>query len=207
MPDPAEPVAPGRFIVLEGLDGAGTTTQSALLASHLRTAGRTVIETHEPTDGLVGRLIRSALRREPGAVHLDTLPWMFAADRSDHLTRLVQPSVDAGIDVISDRYLHSSLAYQSTQRPFEQIWSLNEHFRVPDLTVFVHISVEVGLSRIQRRGAVREVFEERDRLEAIAVQYERVFERVQGRGDRVVRVDGEASIEDVHRRIVAALGD
>ena len=75
----------GRFFVLEGLDGAGTTTQAARLAAHLREHGREVIETHEPTDGPVGRLIRQALRGEEGAVDRQTLPWMFAADRADHL--------------------------------------------------------------------------------------------------------------------------
>lgn len=195
----------GRFIVLEGLDGAGTTTQAARLTAWLRSQGREVVPTHEPTDGPVGRLIRQALRREEGAVHLDTLPWMFAADRADHLTRLVEPSLRAGVDVVSDRYLHSSLAYQSTQRPLEQVWSLNEQFRVPDLTVFMQIPVEVGLARITARGSSREVFEEQARLDAIAGQYEVVLERLEERGDPIVRVDGEASIEEVHAAIVAAV--
>lgn len=191
----------GRFVVLEGLDGAGTTTQAQRLAAWLREAGRTVVETHEPTDGPVGRLIRAALREEAGAVARSTLPWMFAADRADHLSGLVEPTLAAGSDVVSDRYLHSSLAYQSIDRPLEQVFALNAAFRVPDLTCFVRVPVEVCLARIEARGGIREIFEKRDQLEAIKRQYDRVLERLKQRGDPIVDIDGDAPIDQVEARI------
>ncbi|MFK7930105.1 MAG: dTMP kinase [Myxococcota bacterium] len=200
----------GRFIVLEGLDGAGTTTQSARLARALRAKGRDVVETHEPTDGPVGRLIRQALQRSEGAVARSTLPWMFAADRADHLSRLVEPTLRAGGDVISDRYLHSSLAYQSLDYPLEDIFALNASFRVPDLTIFVDVSVDTCLARISARGEALELFERRESLEAISAQYTAVFERLTERGDPIVHIDGDAAIEHVAEQILNAvqrLGD
>jgi len=197
----------GRFIVLEGLDGAGTTTQARLLAATLRERGHEVVETHEPTDGPVGRLIRQALRGQDGAVHRSTLPWMFAADRADHLTRLVEPSLGAGADVISDRYLHSSLAYQSLDRDLDQVYALNAPFRAPDLTLFVGVPVQACLDRIEARGGVREIFEKREQLEAISRQYDTVLDLLAGRGDRIVHIDGDAPISTVQARILAAVDE
>jgi len=195
----------GRFFVLEGLDGAGTTTQAARLAAHLREHGREVIETHEPTDGPVGRLIRQALRGEEGAVDRQTLPWMFAADRADHLTRLVEPTLARDADVISDRYLHSSLAYQSLDRPLDLVYSLNADFRVPDLTIFVRVPVDVCLARIEARGGVREIFEKREQLAAILEQYLLVLDRLEARGDSIAYVNGDAPVDEVEAAIRAAV--
>ncbi len=195
-----------RFVVLEGLDGAGTTTQRERLADRLRAAGRAVLTTHEPTDGPVGRLIRATLRREPGAVDPGCLPWMFAADRADHLARTVDPALAAGAVVITDRYLHSSLAYQSLDLPLEDVFALNRHFRVPDLTVMVDVPVEECLRRIDARGAARELFEEQDRLERIAAAYEAVIARLTARGDRIARISGVGPIEAVEDRIWALVG-
>lgn len=195
----------GRFIVLEGLDGAGTTTQRGRVTAWLRSQGKTVVETFEPTDGFIGREIRRALRQEEGAVHRSTLPWMFAADRADHLSRLVDPALQRGDWVISDRYLHSSLAYQSLDRALEEIWELNHRFRAPDLTLFVAVSVDTCLERMARRGGTAELFEQREALQRVAASYERVMARLQERGDTIVRIDGDAPIESVTTAIQNAM--
>src|SRR3989442_1021120 len=100
----------GRFIVLEGIDGAGTTTQTVELSVALRKDGRKVVVTREPSGRWVGQLIREVLVGQkmfpPAAVAL-----LFAADRLDHLEREIKPALAGGEDVISDRYLLSSLAY------------------------------------------------------------------------------------------------
>lgn len=193
------------FYVIEGLDGAGTTTQMAGLAAYLTGKGKTVVTTHEPTDGPVGRLIRSTLRREPGAVDPSCLPWMFAADRADHLHRTVEPALADGAVVIADRYLHSSLAYQSLDLPLEEVFALNQRFRVPDRTVLLDVPVDVCLARIDARGAARELFEEHERLERIAEAYDRVVERLIARGDTIVRVAGVGSPRAVLERVIDAL--
>jgi len=191
------------FIVIEGLDGAGTTTQLARLTDRLTAAGRRVLATHEPTDGPIGRLIRQTLRGEPGAVDPACLPWMFAADRADHLSRRIEPTLRAGGVVLTDRYLHSSLAYQSLDLPLADVFALNRHFRVPDLTIIVDVPVAECLRRIDARGAARELFEEQDRLERIAAAYQAVIALLRDRGDPIVRVDGAQPVDQVQAAIWA----
>ncbi len=104
----------GKFIVFEGLDGAGTTTQLHLLEKNLKEAGVTVFATAEPTDSAIGRLIRSVLRKEI-SVEPKTLAMLYATDRYEHLYGKggIIEHLDAGDTVICDRYLYSSIAYQS----------------------------------------------------------------------------------------------
>jgi dTMP kinase len=193
------------FIVLEGLDGAGTTTQLSRLAERLTARGHTVHTTREPSDGPVGRWIRRTLMHDPEAPAPSTLPWMYAADRADHLAREVEPALERGEVVLSDRYFHSSLAYQSLQRPLDEVAALNASFRVPDLTVFVEVPVDVSLARIEARGEARELFEERGKLIAIRDAYHVVIARLQERGDRIVTVDGSLSMDGVEKAIAAAV--
>ena len=195
----------GRFLVLEGLDGAGTTTQAARLADQLRSQGWGVVETCEPTDGPVGRLIRATLRRDEGAPAVATLPWMFAADRADHLARVVEPALAADRWVVSDRYLPSSLAYQSPDGDLALVDSLNRWFRVPDLTIFLDVPVEDCLARIAARGGVRDIFENRAQLERIAARYEAVREHLIRRGDPVAVVDGTPAADVVAKAVQAAV--
>ena len=134
---------------------------------------------------------------------MESLPWLFAADRSDHLFRTVEPALARGATVVSDRYYHSSLAYQSLTMPLEQVAALNR-FRAPDLTVFLDVPVDVCLERIGRRGGPREIYERRDRLQRIAEAYEAVLDLVMARGEHVVRLDGTRSPEAVHNAILDA---
>ena len=191
------------FISVEGLDGAGTTTQVARLVERLQAAGHPTHRTFEPSDLPIGRMIRSSLRQEEGAPGRPALPWMFAADRADHLDREVLPAMDRGEHVVTDRYVPSSLAYQALEVDMDIVWSLNAHFRAPDLTVFVHVPVDLGLERIGARGSDREVYEKRDLLERVAANYEQALQRLTDRGDRIERIDGSASIDDVHAAIWA----
>ena len=195
----------GRFIVIEGLDGAGTTTQCARLVRYLRARGRPTILTQEPTDGEVGRLIRRVLRRKPESPDVRALPWLFAADRADHLFSEIEPALSVGTSVVSDRYYHSSLAYQSLTLPLERVHALNNAFRVPDLTVFVDVGVDEALRRIESRGASREIYEERSRLEQIHHQYEQVLDMLRQKGESIVIVDGNTSIVEVAANIQTAV--
>jgi len=189
------------FIVIEGLDGAGTTTQTALLAERLRASGRTVHTTREPTGGLIGQVLRRSLRGEPDAPPPSVLPWLFAADRADHLVREIEPALSRGEVVISDRYIPSSLAYQSLTLPLEEVFALNASFRVPDLTLFLEVPVDTCLLRIASRPS-QEIFEERRQLEKIAKSYLQVCHFLRSRGERVVRIDGTASPSEVLEELV-----
>ncbi len=193
-----------RFIVIEGLDGAGTTTQTARLTETLSKRSLSVLATREPTNGPVGRILRSVLRGDADAPALETLPWLFAADRADHLYRSVLPALAAGTWVISDRYYHSSLAYQMLTLPFQQIRDLNRAFRAPDLTVFLDVTVDACLERISNRPE-KEIFEERSRLEAIDLNYQKVLAELRFQGENIVTIDGLQSPDEVERDILAAV--
>lgn len=191
----------GRFIVLEGVDGAGTTTQAGRLTDRLRASGASVVQTAEPTDGPVGSLVRRVLRNEHGAADPQALPWLFAADRADHIARLVCPALASGTWVVADRYLPSSLAYQSLDRSMEEIAVLNQQFPLPDLTLLLRVPAEVAMERITSRGAGRDRFESRETLERVARAYDAAMAWVAARGGRVVTLDGTQSPEAVEAEV------
>ena len=193
------------FIVIEGLDGAGTTTQVQRLVYALQEDGAAARSTREPTGGPIGRVIRHTLGGHEDAPSVHSLPWMFAADRSDHLTRTVEPALEAGTIVVSDRYVPSSLAYQSLTLPLEDVLALNARFRVPDLLVFVRAPVATCLARIRARSDSREIYEDDEPLNAVSDAYDRVLERLSQRGDRIVEVDGTQSVDDVATAIEDAV--
>ena len=121
---------PGRFIAIEGIDGSGTTLQTRLLADWLAARGHTVLETREPSHGPIGVLVRERLSVRSAPLEPAALALLFAADRLDHLAREVVPAIARGAVVLSDRYLLSSLAYQSLD--CDAAWVRE---RVEDLTL------------------------------------------------------------------------
>ncbi|HEX7623612.1 MAG TPA: dTMP kinase, partial [Anaeromyxobacteraceae bacterium] len=148
----------GRFLVLEGLDGAGTTTQAQRLAAWLREQGRRVHVTAEPSGGPVGALVRQVLTRRvagaPGAAggpagfDAQALALLFAADRLDHLAVEIAPRLAEGWDVVSDRFTLSSLAYQAIACG-DAVWveQVNARARAPDATLFLEVRPAVALRR------------------------------------------------------------
>lgn len=195
------------FLVIEGLDGAGTTTQAGQLAQALRARGLRTTETHEPTERPIGRTLRQALRREltlPDGEPLDpaTMALLFAADRIDHLRATVEPALRRGEVVISDRYVHSSLAYQSDELPIRWVDAINARARKADLVLWLEVPVEVCLERLARRGGVPDIYERKDVLERVAQRYE---EALRLRPERVVRIDGTASLDGVTSELVRAI--
>ena len=197
----------GRFIVLEGIDGAGTTTQLGLLQEWLRAHGKEVVGTREPTGRSVGQVIRATLQKKEGAPPRVCLPWLFAADRSDHMESVVKPALQRGTWVLSDRYYHSSLAYQTLDLPFDEVMDLNKTFPIPDVTLFLKIDVDTSLQRIQTRDDTREIFETRSILETVAAQYETVNTRLRARGDTLVDIDATQTPDAVFQDILTVLQD
>jgi dTMP kinase len=190
-------VSRGRFIVLEGIDGAGTTTQTDRLVAHLRARGRQAIATREPSGGPVGRLLREILlgqHRTPdgGSVGGSTMALLFAADRLDHLQREVEPQLAAGVDVISDRYLLSSLAYQAVEADRPWVASLARGIRQPDLTVLVDLPIEVAAERRRRAGRPVERYDADSFLARVAENYRQL-----ARETGAAIVDGTGPLEEV----------
>jgi len=155
----------GLFIVIEGIDGTGKSTQTRLLEDWLRAQGRTVVRDREPTDGPWGKRLRESAatgRLSPG----DELEY-FLRDRREHVEGVITPALEAGTDVILDRYYFSNMAYQGARgfAPAE-IRRRNEEFApVPDVLLILDLPVDDAISRIGDRGDRVNEFEQRGSLE------------------------------------------
>jgi dTMP kinase len=200
-------------LVLEGIDGAGTTTHAARLADRLRAARVPVRATREPSDGPIGTLVRQVLTgrmvvpggRAPGWA---TMALLFAADRMDHVESEIEPFLADGGVVVSDRYDASSLAYQSVSSgrqakdAVEWIRSLNRHVRRPDLTIVLDVSPETAAQRRLLRGEAAQLYDHYEVQRALAAFYRDLAKHMPN--DNVVVIDSSDAIEEVHDRIWSA---
>ncbi|MBK7537318.1 MAG: dTMP kinase [Myxococcales bacterium] len=194
-----------RLIVIEGLDGAGTTTQARLVVEALRQQGVPAHLTREPSDGPVGRLIREMLVGQHSIdgqpLSQTTFSLLFAADRLDHLQREVEPALARGEVVISDRWYHSSLAYQGTATERAWIDLLNQRARRPDLTVLLRVRAETAARRRLAAGRAQELFEDLAMQERVAAGYDQVFAALTDR-EPVVVLDGEREVDRVFAELM-----
>jgi dTMP kinase len=188
----------GILIVIEGLDGAGLSTQAALLEEYLRGKNKKVLLTKEPTSSPIGMLIRSALRRNH-EVSLFALQLLFAADRAEHLEKEIEPALREYIIVISDRYILSSLAFGSVDNDVEFLKQINARFRKPDLTVIIDTPPKVCLKRIKKNRDNLELFEEERRLEVVRKRFLALTDYFKP----TFVVDGDRAKEQVSRDIRA----
>ncbi|HUQ08611.1 MAG TPA: dTMP kinase [Kofleriaceae bacterium] len=198
-----------KLIVLEGLDGAGTTTQARRLGDALAARGKTAHVTREPSDGPVGRLIREMLTGGHAitgqSISQATFGLLFAADRLDHVQREVEPALAAGHVVISDRWYHSSLAYQGTGAERDWIRVLNGRARRPDLTVFLRVRAAVAAERRVAAGRAQELFEDLPMQEKVYAGYEDVLADLAAAGEPITILDGEQPLDAVTAAILAAV--
>ncbi len=197
-----------KFIVLEGLDGAGTTTQAALLHEHLEKLKTKSLLTREPTDSPIGRLIRDVLagRKMRQQLSERELALLFAADRLEH-SRSIESRRATGLHVISDRYLYSSLAYQTLDPSISADWviEINGGFAVPDLTIYLSVPVDECLRRISLRKENPTIYENRDFLQTISDNYIRLASYYKAHAGPLAMIDGSKPVEDVHRAVLSAL--
>ncbi len=192
------------FIAIEGLDGAGTTTQLGILSEKLEQTGRKVFSTFEPTDGEIGRLIRRVLRHEVD-IERKALAMLYSADRYEHLYGKggISEMLSKGYVAISDRYFYSSFAYQMLDADYGFIRSLNP-YPAPEHLIFIDPPVDTCLERIAKRSGERELFERRELLTKVRENYLRSFEDLDGDVD-FIHVEGVLDIEGTRDRIFAAL--
>lgn len=192
---------PGKLIVLEGLDGSGTTTQIHLLGQRLGRLQPAYL-THEPSDGPLGLQIRMVLEH---LVRVDpaTLAALFAADRADHLYHDdggggIVARLRSGTHVVTDRYYLSSFAYQGMNLDWGWLWDLHAHCIRPDLTLFLDVSPEVCVRRIAAgRGERYDLFENLPTLTRVRENYLAAIERLRAAGEAISVIDGNASPEGV----------
>ena len=201
---------PGLFIVFEGGEGAGKSTQVGLLRDALIAQGREVVVTREPGGTPAAEAIR-ALVLDPANAGLDSRAeaLLFAAARAEHVAALIRPALDRGAVVVCDRYIDSSVAYQGLGRDLgaEKIreisaWATENLF--PDLTVVLDIDPVIGLAR------AGQVSEAPDRMESEDLSFhqmvrEAFLSAAASDADRYLVLDATGDPADIHRKIVARI--
>lgn len=192
-----------NFIVFEGIDGAGTSTQIKKL---IERGGENFIATAEPTTGETGRFLRRMLC---GEFHVDekTNAYLFAADRCEHIFGKggVKELCESGKIVVSDRYFFSSMAYQSVSCGDELPRLLNSPFPLPEILFFFEINPEISLGRVNARGENKEIYETIEKQKAIAAQYEKVISEYEKKagdsGMKLIRINAADTIENISDEI------
>ena len=190
----------GRFIVIEGIDGAGTTTQTRLLVDWMNERGWRARATGEPSQGPIGRLLREILGGAHGRVDGTAMALLFAADRLDHLAREVEPALAEGVHVVSDRYTHSSLAYQAEEADRSLVAEINRRARPVDLTLLLDLPAEVAAERRARAGRPVERYDDLAVQRRVAARYAELAREL-GDRERIVVVPAQGSIEEVQARL------
>lgn len=207
--DEAQGAPRGLFIVLEGVDGAGTTTQRERLATWLSGLGYAVHCTAEPSSGPVGRLIRSLLSAQATPFDPDGMALLFAADRRDHIDREIRPQLARGAIVISDRFVLSSLAYQTSAGvPRDFVFDINHGSRglhEPDLTLFVQVPGTIAAQRRAARASEREIYDDLPVQERVAAAYAREAQALAARGRDCRAIDGTGTPDEVEALLRQAI--
>ena len=197
----------GKFIVFEGLDGSGKTTQMRLLLQYLESKGEACYSTKEPTDSPFGEMLRSCLK---GKIDTNeyTIAALFAADRLDHVldsANGIKKKLEEGVNVLSDRYYFSSYAYNGEFVPFDWVVELNRIAREtmrPDLTVFIDLPSEESMRRVARRHEA-ERYETIEKQKKIRERFFAAFERFPE--EKVAIVVSEEKIEKTQAKIREAV--
>ncbi len=191
----------GILIAVEGIDGAGKTTQVTKLKQALENAGQSVISSKEPTDGQWGSILRQSATK--GRLSLDEELRTFINDRAEHVATVIQPNLDEGRIVILDRYYYSTIAYQGARGADVATVSREMHsrgFPEPDAVFILDVDPVIGIHRIAHdRGEEPNHFEDRASL----AQARAIFIGMEGAN--VHRLDGCQTIGDVHLQIISTL--
>ena len=173
------------FLVLDGIDGSGTTTHTKMLVSYLEMLGLKVHLTQEPSKNEIGLLVRQFLKNNEIPPSTDAL--LFAADRDLHYKKEIKPKLDHGFIVVSDRYIESSIIYQSVQSDeisIEWIKQINKFARSPDLTIILDIDPKISLAR--KSQEILEKFEDTKFLDKVRTLY---LDRAKAEGYHIINTN------------------
>ena len=203
---------PGTFITFEGIDGSGKSTQLRLLGNFLRANGCDALLTREPGGTAIGVRLRAALLDAMEEVDPLTELLVFAADRAQHVRRMLRPAIEAGRVVISDRYADATVAYQGAGRGFApelvaQIVQLATEGLKPDLTLLFDLTIEESTNRTARRSSSKTSSKiSRDRLDIEHADFHtRVrnayLQIARSEPERVKLIDTSGPVEHTHERV------
>lgn len=199
------------FIVLEGIDKAGKSTQAELLKNYFLANQQQAVISSEPTDGPIGRLIREAMQSKIIAIKHkekfdEQMAYLFTADRYYHLFNDIDGVYKLinkdHTHVIATRYHFSSLAYNcNTQDEFIFIATLNQRFPNPDVVFYIDIPLELSLYRLNNSSS-KEIYETKKKLEKVRQNYKNIFKTYEG---KILKIDGSESIKEIHKKILIFL--
>jgi len=158
------------FVVFEGPDGSGLSTQTNLLTKWFRAKGEKVLLTKEPTNNMIGGVIRTILKKE-WKVDMKTFALLFSADRAHHLSSEIEPALKDGFNVICDRYILSTLAFNVERGTLEWLKELNSKFRRPDFVFELDVPGKICLERIKKSRFGMEFFEKPEKLDSVRKNY------------------------------------
>ena len=188
----------GKFIVFEGLDGSGQSTQIMLLEQYLKKKGRKVYTTNEPSSNVIGGLIRSILKSHI-ALGNTGVQLLYSADRAHHLEVDIMPALEAGIDVITSRYFYSTIAFGSINNDVEWLEKISEKFPKPDIAIFLNVPPKECLKRINGSRFRTELFEKEKKLKKAYETYLKIIKNEKYK--ELVNVNGNRSIKEVARDV------
>lgn len=191
----------GAFICIEGLDASGKTTHARRLVRDLKQRGFKAMYTTEPSPSEIGKFIRTYILQRKERVPSAVEALLFAVDRVVHLEQRVKPALQKGIIIISDRYVYSSLAYQGAAGlDLNWIEEINRSAVSPDLAIYIDVAPEILIKRMKwRKKSVMEQLQ-------IQRKVQQVYLKLVNDG-RLVRVDGNRSINEVARDILTLVLD
>lgn len=197
----------GKFICLEGSDASGTTTQTRALSDLiLARESKLVFTTKEPYQGEIHDLIRKIISGdEKYQKYKESLSWLYIADRDYHIRDFIEPTLDSGIDVITDRYIPSTLAYQSKSKlHLDELYNFQWKFPKPDLTFYLKVPGDICFERLNNRDTKKEIFEEKEFLEELVEKYDSTFEYLKIQDWNIKEVDGTNTVEKITEEIYQA---
>lgn len=201
---------PGKFIVFEGLDGSGQTTQVEKLVKFLNETQQKdkfgyvgADSTKEPTPSLIGGLIRSQLNHDWKSSQ-ECLQLLFCADRAYHLEKQIIPLLQKGVIVVCDRYFFSTIAYGSLDiKDRDWLLSLNKNFLLPDITILLKVSAKVCVERIYKNRYGVALFEKEELLTRVWDS----FDKLSTEFENVNVVNGERSVDAIHQDVINIVTD
>lgn len=198
----------GKLIVIEGIDGSGTTTQAAKLAEYLfKKEGYHIFLTKEPTGFETGREIKRKLKEDKAAginpfkEKGEEYAELYVRDRGRHVKGAIVPYLEQGVHVVCDRYKYSTFAYQQAQgQDLDKLIEMHKGLVVPDLILILDLPAEEALRRRVGSKTTPELFEKLEFQEAVRTNYLALKDKLSE--ENIVVVDGAKSIEEVHKEIV-----
>ncbi|OQY36871.1 MAG: dTMP kinase [Spirochaetaceae bacterium 4572_7] len=195
-----------NFVVLEGLDGSGTTTQLNILTKMLEKDAISIIRTFEPTDNPIGKLIRRVLRKEL-SLEPKSVSKLFVADRHEHIygANGIVKNTSKGNLVLCDRYLFSSLAYQSPECGFDYVKNINEGFPLPEHLFFFNVDVDICQERIVKRGDAKELFDAHEYQLKVHKNYLKALELYKDSKMNIHIIDGTKSPKEISNEIYSII--